>query len=149
MLVVLAAVHIVNPCVSLAHRVERIVGVWRQRVIVGVDHSDAKYARRGSMISLDFDRSSSLTNQQASAPSQSGFPKKHRYRGTGGAPSGRGFLQALKLSVHAIPARCDRDQELAHRGTQTIFGVAAKGKCEQKQEEMEIRCSGTAGHSRL
>src|SRR5438132_8163053 len=132
MLVVMAAVHIVNPCVSLAHCVERIVGARRQRAIVCVDHSDAKYARRGSMISLDFDRSSSLTNQQPSAPSQSGFPKKHRYRGTGGAPSGLGFFQALKLSVHAIPARRDRDQELAHRGSQPIFGVAATGKCEQK-----------------
>src|SRR5215471_12212965 len=126
MLVVLAAVHIVDPCVSLAHRVEWIIGARWQGVIVGVDHSDPKYTRGGSMISLGFNRTSSLTNQQASAPSQSGFSKKHRYRWTRRPPSVHGLLQTLKLSVHAIPVRCDRDQELAYGRTQTVFGVAAK-----------------------
>src|SRR5262249_30052156 len=129
---ILAAVHIVDPRVSLADCVERIISARWQRVIVGVDHSNAKYTGRGSMISLDFKRSSSLNNQQASAPSPSGFSKKHRHRRTRGAPTVHRFLQALKLSVHAIPAGGDRDQELAYRGTQTIFGVAAKRKCEQK-----------------
>src|SRR5262249_18634278 len=125
-------VHIVDPCVSLADCVERIISAQGQRVIVGVDHSNAKYTGRGSMISLDFNRSPSLTNQQTSAPSQSGFSKKHRHPGTRGAPTVHRLLQALKLSVHAIPTGGDRDQELAYRGTQTVFGVAAKRKCKQK-----------------
>jgi hypothetical protein len=87
------------------------------------------------MISLDFDRSSSLANQQASAPSQSGFPKKNWYRWADGAPSALGFFQALEFPVHAVPIRCDRDQELLYRGAQPVFGVTVKRKYKEQNNQ--------------
>jgi hypothetical protein len=66
------------------------------------------------MVSLDFDRPSSLTSQQTSAPGQSGFPEKYGHGRPGGTPSGFSFFQALKLAMHAVPAWRYRHEELAH-----------------------------------
>jgi hypothetical protein len=81
------------------------------------------------MVSLDFNRPSSLTGQQTSAPGQPGFPEKYGHGGAGGAPSAFGFFQALKLPLHAVPAGRYRHQELAHGRAETIFSMAAERKC--------------------
>jgi hypothetical protein len=81
------------------------------------------------MISLDFDRPSSLTGQQTSTPGQSGFPEKYSYGGAGSTPSTFGSFQALELAMHAAPVGRYRHQELVHRRAQTIFSMAAERKC--------------------
>jgi len=81
------------------------------------------------MVSLDFDRPSSLTREQTSTPSQSGFSEQYGHGGASGMPSSFGFFQALKLALHAVPAGRYRHQKLAHRRAQTIFSMAAERKC--------------------